>query len=299
MTNPIEDFAAAEAHYFESLGLAVRTSFLDLPNPRLRTRILETGEGSPVLYLHGGGGCSAFWAPLLARVPRRAICIDRPGCGLTDGFSYRGVDVRAHAIDFLMAVLDKLELEKIPIVANSMGGLWALWFAAAHPERVTSLALFGCPAMLLDTSAPAPMRLLSVPGLNRLMFALEPPSPGQARRLFARMGHDPRIVSVEVANLMVALGRLPTYVTGFATLLERVLRVGGARISFSTDELEKIHQRVLFVWGDRDTFGAPEVGYRACRALSHGRIEIVEGGHLPWLDQPEVCAGHLRSFLES
>src|SRR5258708_20397042 len=90
------------------------------------------------------------------------IALDRPGCGLSDGFDYSSVDdIRGHAVTFLGAVLDALGLDRARIVANSMGGLWSLWLALDRPERVSSLALLGCPALAAGTSAPAALRIIS------------------------------------------------------------------------------------------------------------------------------------------
>src|SRR5258708_19627400 len=95
------------------------------------------------------------------------IALDRPGCGLSDGFDYSSVDdIRGHAVTFLGAVLDALGLDRARIVANSMGGLWSLWLALDRPERVSSLALLGCPALAAVTSAPAALRIISPLGLG-------------------------------------------------------------------------------------------------------------------------------------
>src|SRR5258708_12323345 len=95
------------------------------------------------------------------------IALDRPGCGLSDGFDYSSVDdIRGHAVTFLGAVLDALGLDRARIVANSMGGLWSLWLALDRPERVSSLALLGCPALAAGTSAPAALRIMSPRGLG-------------------------------------------------------------------------------------------------------------------------------------
>ncbi|MGI8594633.1 MAG: alpha/beta fold hydrolase [Solirubrobacteraceae bacterium] len=75
---------------------------------------------------------------------------------------YRGVDLRSHAVGFLNGLLDALELERASFVANSMGGLSAMWLAIERRKRVSSLALLGAPAMMLGSSAPLALRLLGV-----------------------------------------------------------------------------------------------------------------------------------------
>src|SRR5690606_8383239 len=87
--------------------------------PVEHVRCIETGDGPPVVFVHGAGMTAAVWAPLLVHLPdRRAICVDLPGCGLSDPFDHRGVDLREHARTFLTALLDVLDLDDTLLVAN-------------------------------------------------------------------------------------------------------------------------------------------------------------------------------------
>ena len=120
---------------------------VDVAPLRLRAHVIEAGRGEPLLLIHGGNGVGAHWVPLMTRLGGwRMIVPDRPGCGLTDGFLYDGVDMRAHGAAFVEGVLDALEIEATSIIGNSMGGYFALCFALAHPERVRKLVLAGGPA---------------------------------------------------------------------------------------------------------------------------------------------------------
>ena len=60
----ISEFESAERRLFEVYGLEVESRFLELRDPPMRARVLETGEGAPVVLVHGGGGVGATWAPL-------------------------------------------------------------------------------------------------------------------------------------------------------------------------------------------------------------------------------------------
>lgn len=297
----VDAFVRAERAHFDSLGLTVRERFLEPGRLGVRTRVLESGDGQPVLLVHGGGGLGAGWAPLMAHLGGfRLLSVDRPGFGLTGFADPRPVGLRAHALQFLGDVADGLALENFSIIANSMGALWSLWFASEHPDRVSRLALLGTPAAILDTSAPGPMKLLAIPGLNRLMMALEPPSPGQVRRLWQRMGHDPETVCTpEMIELIVRLERLPDYPTAWLTLLETVFRFGQVRpgIAFDETQLAALRQDVLFVWGSDDPFGSLDAARRATAATPHAKLEVIGKGHLPWLDEPEACAGAIEAFL--
>ena len=60
---------------------------------------------------------------------RRLIATNRPGGGLSDAVDHRRIDLRRFAVQVISAVMDAFDLAAVDIVANSMGGLWALWLA--------------------------------------------------------------------------------------------------------------------------------------------------------------------------
>ena len=298
-----QEYEIAERRLFQRYGLEYRSHYFQINEPSLRARVIEVGSGPPVLFVHGGGGVASGWVPLLAELEEfRVLAVDRPGCGLTDGFNYRGSEFRSHAVSFLTGILDALQLRSVPIVANSMGGLWTFWFALEKPERVSAIAQLGCPALILDTSAPFPMRLLSVPGLNRLMFSLQRPSVKMVKGVFKNMGHKQEAMErtpQEYWECMYRSGMLPTYKEGWLTIIERVLRVSGPvpGLSLQEDEVRRIAQPTLFVWGDNDAFGKPDVGRRTADIMPKAKLEVVPGGHLPWLDEPKRVNALVRDFL--
>lgn len=295
-------FEEAERRLFARFGLEVESRFLELRDPPMRARVLEVGAGPPVLLVHGGGAQAAIWAPLLAELRGfRLLALDRPGCGLSDPFDYTGVDLRRHAVSFLESALDALGLTQVPLVGNSMGGLWGLWLAVERPERVSSLALSGIPALLLDSSAPFAFRLLGVPWLNRLLLAMQPPSPKQARRLMEQLLGRRAATAMEPEFIEVAYrgDMLPGAVTAFRTLVEGRVGPFGVRpgLNFGEDELRRVVQPTLFVWGDRDVFGGPEYGRRACAIMPNARLEVIPGGHAPWWDDAKRCGELVSAFL--
>ena len=262
--------------------------------------MLEAGAGDPVVFVHGGGAFAAEWTPLLAELPEyRCLAVDRPGCGGTGPFDYTGVDLRRHAVSFLDGLLDALELERAAFVGQSMGGLWSLWLAIDRPWRVSSLTLLGAPALILDSSAPLPMRLLGVRGLNRVLMRLDRPSSKQARRILETLfgataveGMNPEFVeAVHRAQLV------PGAEVAWRTLLETVVGFGGGRISLREEELRRIGQPALFIWGEDDVFAGPEYGRRACAVMPQARLEVLAGGHGPWWDDPQRCGELLSGFL--
>jgi len=97
------------------------------------------GEGPAVLLVHAGIADGRMWEPLAERLVAagyRTIAPDLPGFGRTPlepgVVSNPGV---------LVALLDELGLDRVPVVAASFGGLVSLDLALRAPERVAGLVL--------------------------------------------------------------------------------------------------------------------------------------------------------------
>ncbi|MEO7423157.1 MAG: alpha/beta hydrolase [Ornithinibacter sp.] len=97
--------------------------------------------GTVVGYFHGQPGSRRdlriFSEQTLSRFGVRMLAIDRAGYGDT---SAAGLDRRDVARD-LLTVADHLGVAEFPVMAVSMGGVYALALAAITPERVTKVVL--------------------------------------------------------------------------------------------------------------------------------------------------------------
>lgn len=295
----------AERRLFEYYGLTVEERHVELSRPDIRVRVLEAGSGPPVLLVPGGVGDAWIFAPLMAELKRwHTIAVNRPGGGLSDGIDHREIDPRRLAVHTLTSVLDAFGLERIPVIGNSMGGAWSFWLALDRPERVSAVVQLGTPALILDTSAPLPMRLMSVPGLGRPLFnmTMVPKGLKQARNSWRFIGHSQefcdRLPDVAV-ECLYRFPQLPTYETAWLSLMQRFLTLRGGRadIRLGAEEVERVQQPVLFIWGDNDPFGGLDAARRAARTAPNATLREVEGGHLPWWDEPRECGRSIHEFL--
>lgn len=299
-TRTTTTFLDAERRLMEAYDLQYESHRLDLAKPRMGARVIEAGEGDPVVMVHGAFTVAAEWVPLIADLSGyRILAVDLPGYGMTDPFIYRRGHLRENAVDFLDSVIGELGLDSAPIVATSMGGLWTLWLALDRPHRVQSMTLIACPALLLGTSAPLPYRLLSVRGMNRLLLRALPAPDG--REDLRHMGEIEAAESApqEYVEVFEAAADLEAHWPASLSLLEAVARIRGGRFSFGEDDLARIPHPALFVWGDNDPFGPVEVGRRACEAMAEARLVEVTGGHLPWIGRPAEVAAPIREHLVS
>ncbi len=108
---------------------------------RITTRVLFSGpiNGEPVLFLHGNLSSATWWETTMLRLPAgfRGVAPDQRGFGEAD--PGRKIDATNGLGDLAgdaLALLDELDVERVHLVGNSMGGgvVWRL--IADAPERI-------------------------------------------------------------------------------------------------------------------------------------------------------------------
>jgi pimeloyl-ACP methyl ester carboxylesterase len=294
----IEAFEQAQRRMLDRYGVSAESRFVEVALVQGRAHVLVSGHGPPVVMMNGIGTPAAMWAPLMARLRGFTLhAVDLPGYGLTDTTPQLTDSYRATAMAFIEQTLDQLDLQRAMFVSNSLGSLWTSWLALDRPERVSAMVHIGCPALILDTSAPIPMRMLSVPVLGKVLTSMQPPSPRQVEQL-SKMVHQHPLVP-ELADLLLATERLTGFRSTFLRTLHTVLRLRGARpnMTLTGSQLAAINQPTQLIWGADDPMGSPSVGMRATEILPNSELHIVEGGHTPWLTAAETIGPIATSFL--
>ena len=263
------------------------------------TQVIEAGNGSPVLLLHGGLGDAFQWAPLMSALAAkyRLIAVDRPGHGLADSFDYRAEPLLQTATRFIEEVLNEEELAAVPIIANSMGGLWAAAFALQHPRRTPRLVLVGSPAGIARP-IPALLRLGMAPGLRTLVRrAMTRPTPRSVRSFWNLLVTHPERLS---ENFVVAsaASQLRNHSSWFA-LLDAAIDVRGMKRELVLGEAwRRLESPTTFVWGDKDRWAKVCAAEAVVAANPNARlVTIADAGHAPWFDQPEAVATAVATAL--
>lgn len=302
LPRPGRPVAAVQERMLAAAGRAVRARRISLADgPDLQ--VLEAGEGAPVILLHGSAGCGLVWLPLIEQMgDHRLVAVDRPGYGLSDPVDYRGGDPRRIAVEVLTGLLDRLGLDQVDVVGNSAGGLWALWLAQDRPERVRRLVLAGAAPMLPGTHAPLMLRLLATPVLGAILSRhVFDASPASVRKTMQRMGEGDTVSRHPgMLEVYVAQGRDPITiraVRGELRSLAGGLKGPAPELRVTDQDLRRLAHPVLLVWGRRDPIGEVKVAERAARLLPDARLELVDGGHLPWWGEPAYTAQLLTDFL--
>lgn len=297
-------FEQAEHRLLAACGVQVAIRRVRLADPPLAVRVLDAGDGSPLVLVHGSGMSASTWAPLMPWLKaHRVIAFDLPGFGLSDAFDYSNRPLRGHAVAQLTSLLDALGLERVPIVGTSLGGMWALCLALDAPNRIAALASLGVPAVALPGMHADPFfTALSTPGIRQLVVRLRSPSIQMTRRSLARGVIGPRAAARAPEGFFEVVHegmRQPGFQTAMLSHMRLAMRFGRPRPEnfLAEAELRRIDVPVLMIWGDEDPYGGPEIGRRACALIPHGTLDVIPGRHAPFLDDPERCGALIDDLV--
>ena len=249
-----------------------------------RMAIEIDGAGDPLLMIHGLGGTSNSWTPVLPALARfRTIRPDLPGSGRSH--RVEGALSIDRFVRALMRVCGAAGVERVHVVAHSMGTIIALHLAVLEPRLVRSLALFG------PLTAP--------PDSNR--------GPIRARGVKARSEGDPGLQEIADAVVQAATSsetrsRRPVAVAAVRESLMRQNPEGYARSCEALSDAQpadvaKISCPTLLVTGDEDAI-SPAQSVRAIgEKIPGAQVEVLSRcGHWTIYEKPEECSELLGRF---
>lgn len=292
---------AIEESYRRMLGAVdAHAQFIARPSGRL-VHVVAAGEGPPVVHLHGTNTSSLSHLMLLGRTrSTRSYLVDRPGRGLSDPDSFRWEEFREFSVGFVGDVLDALELDAAYLVGASGGGIWATWYALAHPERVRGLVMLGSVPTLPGGRVPLPLRLVATPGVGDLMTRAVKPGRRMLLKMMASVGEAETIVQhPDLLDSLVAGARDPIAAEANVAELRALITANGFRtgMRLSSEDLRGLAVPTLLIWGDRDPV-VPLVRARTVAAeIPNARLEVLPAGHVPQLGHPDRVAALIEDFV--
>jgi pimeloyl-ACP methyl ester carboxylesterase len=255
--------------------------------------VVESGEGPPLVYLHGFAdvhGVADDFLPFHQRLAQHAdvIAPAHPGCAGSDELESCGVD---DVVFHYLELFDALRLARFDLVGHCVGGWIAAEIAVSHPERVARLALIGACGLYVPKELigdifmhAQPERGTDLRTLRKLLFA-QADAP-QARRWFpdGRGDLDEEIRRYQMLRFGSFVGFKPPY------FYHHELR----------ERLYRASMPSLVVWGEDDRMVPLAHGHAYCDGLPGATgLELIErAGHAVHLEQPDHVADAVIAFRD-
>jgi len=252
------------------------------------------GDPMPIVLLHGTSASLHTWAGWVKTLSttRRVITLDLPGFGLT-GPAASGDYSDAAYQRLLLALLDKLQLPRVVLGGNSLGGQIAWQFAAQQPERVAALLLVDAGGLAFKPeSVPLGFTLARMPGMGSLVSGFLP------RRLIEssvrNVYGEPGQVTAELVDRYFEL----TLREGNRLALTQ--RFEQMRPGAYAARLGDIRQPTLILWGRRDRLIPLEYGQQMKQAIKGSELVVFDTlGHVPQEEDPAATLQPVQAFLQS
>lgn len=243
----------------------------------------------PILFLHGFGSSLQTWDAWTKDLSReyRVISVDLPGFGLT-GEDPSSIYTDQRSVEVLEALLKELQIPRVVLVGNSMGGKLAWKFAAQYPGQVSKLVLispdgYASPGIEYGKKTEIP----AIANLYRYFFS----------KSFLAMNLEPAYANPKTLNddlvnryhdMMLAPG-----VRGaiLARMQQTVLQD-------PVPSLSKIQVPTLLIWGEKDAFIPISNSEDYLKVMPNAKRVILPNiGHLPQEEQGSIGLQALREFL--
>ena len=243
------------------------------------------GAGPEVLLIHGISSSEESWAPVLARLGETftPVTIDLRGHGQS-GRPETGYLYDDYAGD-IAAALDALGMRRPLVIGHSLGGLVALWWAAAHPGDAAAIVIEDSPLRSGEEFRPVFDRWIAENAMpvDELAASHREKNPGlseaQARRRAEIMtGTAPQVFTELKADSLAHDG---------------VDRVAG---------LEHIASPILFIHGNPELGGMVPPAEAAAFARRLPNVEVIgipDAGHNIHAERPEAFVDAVVPFLKA
>jgi pimeloyl-ACP methyl ester carboxylesterase len=239
----------------------------------------EGGTGETIIMVHGFGGNKDNWLRFVKFItPQYHVIIpDLPGYGESTKLENARYNIMAQ-VERLNAFCKELEISKLHMVGNSMGGNISGNYAAKYPEMVKTLALF------TSSGVKSPIQnereKLIEKGLNpvivhspadfdrylKFIFVKPPFIPPIAKRVFAEEAAADKSKNEKL----------------FQDMLMDDFELEG--------NLSKIPQPTLILWGDTDRVLHVSSVSILEKIRNHKKVILKDCGHVPMIERPEETA---------
>ncbi|QEM80249.1 alpha/beta fold hydrolase [Halomonas binhaiensis] len=232
----------------------------------------DVGEGEEtIVMLHGSGPGASGWANFNRNIEPftdagyRVLLLDCPGWSKSDSIVSTGSrsDLNARV---LKSALDALDIRKVHILGNSMGGHSAVAFALSYPDRVSKLVLMGG-----GTGGGSMFTPMPAEGIKRLQKLYREPTLDNLKEMMDIFVYDTSSLTEEL----------------FKTRLDNILAREDHLVNFVKSSqanpkpfpdfgprLGEIAHESLIIWGRDDRFVPMDTGLRLLNGLQRAELHI-------------------------
>lgn len=234
---------------------------------------LDVGAGEPIILLHGlFGALSNFQGVINHFKPKFRVLV--PILPLFDLGLETGVSGLAK---FVNRFIDKLKLDHVHLMGNSLGGHVSLLYTLKHQPKVKTLTLAGSSGLFEN-------------GMGETY-----PKRGDyeyMRKKAELTFYDPKIATKELVDEIYEI------VNNRAKVIKIIALAKSAIRNNLSHELREIEIPTCLIWGQNDTITPPMVAHEFKRLIPNSELHWIDKcGHAPMMERPEEFCKLWEVFL--
>lgn len=237
-------------------------------------KFIETGEGEPLLLLHGLFGALSNFSHLVDHFKSTYKVV----VPLLPLFDLDLLNTTVGGLQkFVKRFIEFKDYNNIHLLGNSLGGHVALVYVLKHPERIKSLILTGSSGLFesgMGDSYPKRGDKEYIRKKTELTF------------------YDPAMATEELVNECFEITNNRIKVIKIISLAKSAIR------NNLGEEISQIKQPTCLIWGKNDIITPPFVAHEFNRLIPNSELHFIDKcGHAPMMEVPGEFNKILTGFL--
>ena len=279
--------------------LVVEDNLREIRTPAGVLRYYDTGDGPPILFLHGSGPGVTGWRNFRGVLPTfaerfRCLILEFPGFGVSDDFGGHPMITAQSAVT---PFLDALGVDCVDIVGNSMGGGVGINFAIHHPDRIRKLVTIG--GIGTNVFSPGPSE-----GIRLLQEFTEEPTRDRLIAWLNSMVYDQGLVTEQLIEERWMLATDPETLAsarrmyGKAAFAQMMAMMKTADVPMPWALMHKVAAPTLCTWGRDDRVSPLDMALIPMRTIPNAELHVFPNcGHWAMIEAKAAFETTVLGFL--
>ncbi|MCX2934020.1 alpha/beta fold hydrolase [Mycobacterium sp. CVI_P3] len=263
-------------------------------------RYHEAGDGPVLLLLHGSGPGVTGWRNFRGNLGffaqhYRCLVLEFPGFGVSDDF---GGHPMLDAQIAVPAFVDALELDRVDVIGNSMGGGVGINFAINFSDRIGKLVTIGGIGTNIFSSGPSE-------GIRLLQEFTEDPTRQRLVDWLNSMVYDPALVTEQLIEERWELATDPETLASARRMYGKAAFAAMTKMMRNADFplpwaiMHKVKAPTLLTWGRDDRVSPLDMALIPMRTIENAELHVFPNcGHWVMIEAKEAFESTVMAFLQ-
>lgn len=277
----------------------VENDLREIATPAGVLRYYDAGDGPTLLFLHGSGPGVTGWRNFRGILPTfaahfRCLILEFPGFGVSDDFGGHPMITAQGAVT---PFLDALNVDRVDIVGNSMGGGVGINFAINNPDRIGKLVTIG--GIGTNVFSPGPSE-----GIRLLQEFTEDPTRQRLVDWLNSMVYDQALVTDQLIEERWKLATDPETLAsarrmyGKAAFAQMMAMMKSADVPMPWALMHKVRAETLLTWGRDDRVSPLDMALIPMRTIPNAELHVFPNcGHWAMIEAKAAFENVVLGFL--